>query len=83
MREHLNQKGVLKMKYIIIDIKKGDVFAEKFNSKEEALKRSDVEWNKLSRYDQKQREAFYVLETINPDEEAENHFDGNIIKEYK
>jgi hypothetical protein len=83
MREHLNQKGVLKMKYIIIDIKKGDVFTEEFDSKEEALKRSDVEWNKLSEYDQRQRKAFYVLEAINPDEEAENHFDGSIIKEYK
>nr|DAG62751.1 MAG TPA: hypothetical protein [Caudoviricetes sp.] len=71
------------MKYIIIDIKKGDIFTEEFDSKEEALKWSDVEWNKLSKYDQSQREAFYVLETINPDEEAENHFDGNIIKEYK
>lgn len=71
------------MKYIIIDRKNGDEFTEEFESKEEAISRADTEWDHLSDYDKKHREAFYVLESANPDEDAENHFDGDPVKTYK
>lgn len=65
-----------------MDIKNGDEFTKEFDTKEEAINFADNIWNHLSNYDKKHREAFYVLETTNPDEDAENHFDGDIIKEY-
>lgn len=71
------------MKYIIMDEANGDLFNKEFETAEEAIKEANAEWEHLSAYDKKNRSAFYVLESVNPDEEAENHFDGNILKEYK
>lgn len=71
------------MKYIVIDIKDGDMFDKEFDSKDEALKNADKDWNYLTENEKKSREAFYVLESVNPDEDAENHYDGNVIKNYK
>lgn len=71
------------MKYILIDTVNGDMFNEEFDSKDEALKAADSEWNHLSEYDKNRRDEFYVLESVNPDEDAENHFDGDVIKTYK
>lgn len=71
------------MKYIVIDCKNGDEFTEEFETKEEAINYADANWNGLSDYDKKQRDNYFVLESVNPDEEAENHFDGDIVKAYK
>lgn len=71
------------MKYILIDIVNGDMFNKEFDSEDEALKAAGSEWNHLSEYDKNRRDAFYVLESANPDEDAENHFDGWVVKGYK
>lgn len=70
------------MKYIIVDNKDGDLFTTEFNTAEEAIKEADKQFNYLTEHDKKHRQAFYVLESVNPDEDADNHFDGNPIKEY-
>lgn len=70
------------MRYIIIDVKKGDMFNKEFNSKEEALRQAEVDFSYLTEADKKERSDFYVLESINPDEEAENHFDGTEVKRW-
>lgn len=70
------------MNYIIMDEKNGDLFNKEFSTKEEALRRAEIEWGYLTDKEKKDRTAFYVLESVNPDEEAENHFDGNIIKDF-
>ena len=70
------------MRYIIIDVKNGDMFNKEFNSKEEALKQAEIDFSYLTKADLKEREAFYVLESINPDEEADNHYDGDIVKRW-
>lgn len=67
------------MKYVIVDQTKHDMFIEEFETREEAIKAATKEWNHMSAFDQKHREAYYVLESHNPDEEAEDHFDGDII----
>lgn len=67
------------MKYILIDVKNGDMFNEEFNTADEAIAEAERQWDNMSEYDKKQRTDFYVLESINPDEEAENHFDGQVI----
>lgn len=37
------------MKYIIMDFKDGDFFADEFNSKEEALREAEGQWEHLTR----------------------------------
>ena len=71
------------MKYIVMDYKSGELFTEEFDSEEEAIVAAEYDWEHLSEYDKAQRESFIVLESINPDEEAENHLDGNIVKRWK
>ncbi len=71
------------MKYIIMDFKDGDFFTDEFNSKEEALQEAGEQWEQLDKYDQQHRTAFYVLESVNPDEDAPDHYDGEIIKRWK
>jgi hypothetical protein len=41
------------------------------------------QWGQLTEHDQQHRTAFYVLESINPDEDAPDHYDGEIIKRWK
>lgn len=63
-------------------VKNGDLFNEEFATVEEALERAEYVWNHLTSREKNNREL-YVLESVNPDEEAENHFDGNKIKEFE
>jgi len=69
------------MVYVLIDMVGGDMFTEEFNDRAAALIAAKNTWEGLTAHDKKRREAFYVLESVNPDEEAENHFDGDVIVE--
>lgn len=71
------------MKYIIIDERKNDTFTEEYGSKAEAIAKAEHEWGKMSEFDKKSCKRFLVLESDNPDEEAENHYDGNPVWEAK
>lgn len=73
------------MKYIICDVRdNGNFFTEEYDSKEESIREADEEWNRYKTDEEKRHTvAFYVLESANPDEDAVNHFDGNLVKEYK
>ena len=70
------------MKYIFRHIS-GDEDNKEFNNKEEAIEYADYIWRLLTETEKKKCEAFYVLESVNPDEEAENHYDGDWVKIYK
>lgn len=70
------------MKYIVIDVKQGDMFTKEFDIKAEAIRQAEEDFNSLTEADKKARSDFYVLESINPDEEAENHFDGTEVKRW-
>ena len=67
------------MKYIVIDERKNDFFTEEFESKDEAIKTAKSDWDRRTEHDKKRTEAYYVLESVNPDEDADDHFDGNPI----
>ena len=72
------------MKYVLIDwVKDGDMFTEEFETAEEAVEAASYEWEHLSESDKNRRSDFYVLESANPDAEAENHLDGNIVKRWE
>ena len=70
------------MKYIVMDEKNGDLFSEEYEAIESAIEAAELEFNRLTDFDKEQRSAFYVLESINPDPDAEDHFDGNVIKRW-
>lgn len=67
------------MKFIIIDDCGTDIFTEEFADKDKAVNQAKVEWDRLSDYDKGKRTAFYVLESVNPNEDAEDHLDGDPI----
>jgi hypothetical protein len=70
------------MRYIIIDVSRGDMFTKEYEDKAEALKQAEIDFSYLTKADIKERSDFYVLESANPDEEAENHYDGEVVKRW-
>ena len=67
------------MKYIVIDCRECDVFTSEYDSREKAVTEARYQWGILSEYDKKKRSEFYVLESVNPNPDAENHFDGYVV----
>lgn len=70
------------MKYIFI-CNNGDEWTKEFDDKKKAIDTAEREWMSLSNRDKKKYESFLVIESANPDTEAENHFDGDIIIDFK
>ena len=70
------------MKYIIIDQTQIDFFTTEADTLDEAIKEAEIQFNRLTKADKGKRAGFYILKSINPDEDAENHFDGDIIKRF-
>ena len=69
------------MKYIVFDEMKngtGDIFSTEHETKEEAIAAAQRQWEHLTFREQRQRNV-YVLESVNPDEDAMDHFDGNTV----
>lgn len=69
------------MKYIVIDSPRngvGDEWTKEYNMLGEAVGAAKSQWDYLTGMEKKQRYVF-VLESINPDEDAENHFDGDVV----
>ena len=56
---------------------------KEFEILEDAMEYAEYSWNCMSDSDKKHTTAYYVLESVNPDEESDNHYDGNIIKKWK
>jgi len=70
------------MKYLVIDDCGTDFWVEEFETTEEAIEYADREFENMTSRDKTRRRSFYVLESVNPDEDADDHYDGNPIKEY-
>lgn len=71
------------MKYLVIEETETDCFVEEYATRQEAVMEADDRWRKMTYYDKKRAKSFYVLESVNPDEDAPDHLDGDPIKEYK
>ena len=67
------------MKYIVIDQTKTDWFTKEYNDRNAAIQACKDGFDRLTESDKRKREDYYVLESINPDEDADNHFDGTIV----
>lgn len=70
------------MKYIVMDVTKTDIFTTECETAEKAISEADKQFSYLTEADKKKRTEFYILESIDPDEDSEAHFDGDIIKKY-
>lgn len=70
------------MKYIVIDDCGTDIYDSEFENKEEAIKEAEYKFNHMTPGDKKRTKELYVLESANPDPDAENHFDGDIVKRW-
>lgn len=72
------------MKYILFDKRDdGQIFTEEFENKEEAIRMADITWERyITDTEKRHIVEFYVLESVNPDEDAEDHWDGNYAKLY-
>lgn len=68
----------MKKYYLVVDDIGVDVWIEKHNSLEKAIKAAENEWNALTDYDKNRRNTYYILETEDPD-----GLDGDVIKAYK
>ena len=69
------------MRYVVIDSRKdgiGDLFNLEFESLDEALTVADRQWCCLTSTE-KNRRTVFVLRSVNPDEDAEDHFDGDVM----
>lgn len=71
------------MMYIVMDQREaGDLFTEEFNTEQEAIAAAEYQWNHMTRREQKES-SFCVIKSVNPDEEAENHYDGDVIRTWR
>ncbi len=56
----------------------GDIILKEFDNKEDAVAQAKEEWKGLSEEDREKRHI-YVLESVNPDPESEDHLDGAYV----
>lgn len=71
------------MRYLVIDERKHDEFVEEFDKEEAAIAFADDEWERMTKEDKDSTVAYYVLESVNPDPDSEDHYDGDFAKIYK
>lgn len=72
------------MQYIGLDcINTGELFVEEFKTEKEAVDIATKSWEALSEYDRSQRDSFYVIRSIDPDEKSKKHLDGDIVIAFK
>lgn len=72
------------MKYLVVIEQKnglGDIDVKECASKEEAIDVAEYIWSHKTASEQK-RDEITVIKSINPIEDAENHLDGKIVKEW-
>lgn len=71
------------MKYVYVIESRGDIFTREFENAESAVKFGEADWNHMTEREKKMCEYAHVLESVNPDEEAPDHFDGDFVKVWK
>ena len=74
------------MKYLVVDNQMEYGATEEikeFEILEDAMEYAEHSWNCMSDSDKKHTTAYYVLESVNPDVESDDHYDGNIIQRWK
>lgn len=65
-------------KYIAISERGNDNWTKEFDELDKAIAYSKDCWNRLTDSEKKKCKE-YVLESVNADEEAPDHFDGDVV----
>lgn len=69
-----------KMEYIVYDqIRNGDLYTGEFSDLDSAIRYAEREWSLMSDHDQGRRECYGVLRSANPDPDAVDHMDGELV----
>lgn len=68
------------MKYVLVDMTRGDMFTEEFEDKQNAIDYGDRMFSYKTKADK--CTEYYLLESADPDEESEQHLNGDIIKRW-
>lgn len=72
------------MRYVLIDsTANGDTWTKEFNDIVEALRTAEYDWSSMSDYDKKKCDEFMVIDSVNENEEADNHLDGRVVVTWK
>lgn len=66
------------MRYILVNDTRYDYDSEEFDSLAAAVIKAQDIWGHLTRAE-KDTHDVYVLDSANPDEEADNHMDGDVV----
>lgn len=70
------------MRYVIIDepsgTNTGDIYTQEYSNKAEAIKQAVYDWEHLTPRERAKR-YICVIESVNPDETAIDHLDGDLI----
>lgn len=70
------------MKYVLIDATDVDWFLKEFDDVNEAIAEGDDDFCRLTKNDKNRRREFVLIESADPDEDAENHLDGNEVRRW-
>ena len=71
------------MKYLVIDSRICTESVEEFDNKEEAIEYAKDDFDSMCKTALEKCLEYYVLESVNPDEDSENHYDGDVIYRLK
>ena len=67
------------MKYLYICGTANDQEVVESDNLDELIARANSDWNHMCAEDRKRTVSMYVIESANPDEDAPDHFDGEVM----
>lgn len=70
------------MLYLVISGKMGSEWIDEYETKKAAIDAANYEYNHMCKGDKESTDYMYILKSVNPDEDAPNHYDGDIVKIY-
>lgn len=71
------------MKYVFIDERTNNYYNKDFDSLDEAISTADTDFAHLTDREKSKVIFFGIIESQNPDEEAPDHCDGNVVYQLK
>ena len=72
------------MRYVLMDVRKNDeIWSEEFDDLDAAIAKGQKDFDSLTRSEKNNVKLFCVIESVNSDETADNHYDGDIVREWK
>lgn len=84
IQSEIERAECLKLEYqAIADTIDAEIWSDNYTTPEYAITELRDEWERMPAHDRRKTNAAYVLETVNPDPDAPDHFDGDVIYRIK